>query len=83
MMREKIILSLVALVIGAVFMEFMPVMFPSINTRFYRAGSQEYSIPENQKHLESSDSNQCLFRLVHGAKIFSMTEAMFITAGSS
>jgi len=57
MMRGKIILSLVALVIGAVFLEFMPIMFPSINTRFYRTGSQEYSIPENQKHLESSDSN--------------------------
>ena len=36
-MRGKIILSLVALVIGAVFMEFLPVMFPSINTRFYNA----------------------------------------------
>ena len=57
MMREKIILSLVALVIGAVFIEFLPIMFPSINARFYKAGSQEYSILENQKHLESSDSN--------------------------
>jgi len=56
MMRGKIILSLVALVIGAVFMEFLPIMFPSINTRFYRAGSREYSIPKNQKHLESFDS---------------------------
>ena len=56
-MREKIILSLVALVIGAVFIEFLPIMFPSINARFYKAGSQEYSILENQKHLESSDSN--------------------------
>ena len=56
-MRGKIILSLVALVIGAVFMEFLPVMFPSINTRFYKAASQEYSIPENQKNLESSDSD--------------------------
>ena len=57
MMRGKIILSLVALVISAVFMEFLPIMFPSINARFYKAGSQEYSILENQKHLESSDSN--------------------------
>ena len=57
MMREKIILSLVALVICAVFIEFLPIMFPSINARFYKAGSQEYSILENQKHLESSDSN--------------------------
>ena len=56
-MREKIILSLVALVICAVFIEFLPIMFPSINARFYKAGSQEYSILENQKHLESSDSN--------------------------
>jgi hypothetical protein len=60
MMRGKIILSLVALVIGAVFLEFLPIMFPSINTQFYKAGSQEYSIPENQKHLESSDSNPVL-----------------------
>ena len=57
MIREKIILSLVALVIGAVFIEILPIMFPSINARFYKAGSQEYSILENQKHLESSDSN--------------------------
>ena len=56
-MREKIILSLVALVICAVFIEFLSIMFPSINERFYKAGSQEYSILENQKHLESSDSN--------------------------
>ena len=56
-MRGKIILSLVALVIGAVFMEFLPIMFPSINTRFYNARSEEYSIPKNQKHLESSDLN--------------------------
>ena len=55
-MREKIILSLVALVICAVFIEFLPIMFPRINERFYKAGSQEYSIPENQKHLESFDS---------------------------
>ena len=57
MMREKIILSLVALVISAVFIEFLTIMFPSINTRFYKAGSQKYSIPENQKNLESSDSD--------------------------
>ena len=37
MMREKIILSLVALVIGAVFIEFLPIMFPSINAQFYKA----------------------------------------------
>ena len=60
MMREKIILSLVAIVIGAVFIEFLPIMFPSIDARFYKAGSQEYSIPENQKHLETSDSNPVL-----------------------
>ncbi len=57
MMREKIILSLVALVISAVLIEFLPIMFPSINTRSYKAGSQKYSIPENQKNLESSDSD--------------------------
>ena len=77
-MREKIILSLVALVIGAVFLEFLPV-----NTRFYKAGSQEYSIPENQKYLESSDSNPVPLSVGGWGKDISMTEAMFITAGSS
>ena len=57
MIREKIILSLVTLVIGAVFIEFLPNMFPSINKRIYKEKKLEYSIPENQKNLESSDSN--------------------------
>ena len=57
MIREKIILSLVTLVIGAVFIEFLPNMFPSINKRIYKEKKLEYSIPENQKNLESSDSD--------------------------
>ena len=57
MIREKIILSLVTLVIGAVFIEFLSIMFPSISARFYKEEQLEYSIPENQKHLETSDSN--------------------------
>ena len=57
MIREKIILSLVTLVIGAVFIEFLSIMFPSISARFYKEEQLEYSIPENQKNLESSDPN--------------------------
>ena len=57
MIREKIILSLVTLVIGAVFIEFLSIMFPSISARFYKEEQLEYLIPENQKNLESSDSN--------------------------
>jgi len=57
MIREKIILSLVTLVIGAVFIEFLPNMFPSINKRIYKEKKLEYSIPENQKNLESSGSS--------------------------
>ena len=57
MIREKIILSLVTLVIGAVFIEFLTIMFPSISARFYKEEQLEYSIPENQKNLESSDPN--------------------------
>ena len=57
MIREKIILSLVTLVIGAVFIEFLSIMFPSISARFYKEEQLEYSIPENQKNLESSGSS--------------------------
>ena len=57
MIREKIILSLVTLVIGAVFIEFLSIMFPSISARFYKEEQLEYSIPEIQKNLESSDPN--------------------------
>ena len=57
MIREKIILSLVTLVIGAVFIEFLSIMFPNISARFYKEEQLEYSIPENQKNLESSDPN--------------------------
>ena len=57
MIREKIILSLGTLVIGAVFIEFLSIMFPSISARFYKEEQLEYSIPENQKNLESSDPN--------------------------
>ena len=57
MIREKIILSLVTLVIGAVFIEFLPNMFPSINKRIYKEKKLEYSIPENQNNLESSGSS--------------------------
>ena len=55
MIREKIILSLVTLVISVVFIEFFFIMFPSISARFYKEEQLEYSIPENQKNLESSD----------------------------
>ena len=51
MIREKIILSLVTLVIGAVFIEFLSIMFPSISARFYKEEQLEYLIPENQKNL--------------------------------
>ena len=57
MIREKIILSLITLVVGAVFIEFLPNMFPSINKRIYKEKKLVYSIPENLKNLESSGSS--------------------------